>query len=307
MLSFRRGTPIAEIQKNSKIVKTIYVTDIDNEQNDIDSPVRDQILPKSFYTNLRGVSPTNLILLKKAIRDSNINILPKNANIHEAYNQSQILLKELLRKSIQIPKEEGHIQPIPMNESSRWGIFGPSGVGKSTFLSNLMNEYKKKYKKNDIFVISALTEDPAFEKIKPIYIKLDESVINDPLTIKEFKNSMICFDDIESITNKALKDAIFTFRDECLQVGRHENITTCCIAHGILMGAESKVLLNEADQVCVFPRSNFAAITNLVKRYYGFSKDDINYLKELGQRSRWAVIKRSFPSTIMGEQEIKVL
>jgi len=307
MLSFRRGTPIAEIQKGNKVIKTVYVTDIDNEKSDIDSPVRDQVLPKSFYTNLRGITPINMILLKKAIRESKPEILPKNANILDAYKQGQILLEDLLRKCIQIPKEEGTIQPIPMNESSRWGIFGPSGVGKSTFLGKLMVEYKKKYKKNDIFVISALTEDEAFEKVKPIYVKLDESVITDPLSIKEFKNSMICFDDIESITNKALKDAIFTFRDECLQVGRHENITTCCIAHGILMGVESKVLLNEADQVCVFPRSNFSAITNLVKRYYGFGRDDVNYLKELGQRSRWAVIKRSYPTCVIGEQEIKVL
>lgn len=307
MLSFRRGTPIAEIQKGNKVIKTVYVTDIDNEKSDIDSQIRDQVLPKSFYTNLRGITPINMILLKKAIRESKPEIMPRNAIMHESYKQAQILLEELLRKCIQIPKEDGTIQPIPMSESSRWGIFGPSGVGKSTFLGKLMMEYKKKYKKNDIFVISALTEDEAFEKVKPIYVKLDQTVITDPLSIKEFKNSMICFDDIESITDKALKEAVFRFRDECLQVGRHENITTCCIAHGILMGAESKVLLNEADEVCVFPRSNFSAISNLVKRYYSFGRDEINYLRELGQRSRWAVIKRSYPSAIMGEQEIRVV
>ena len=307
MLSFRRGTPIAEIQKGNKVVKTVYVTDIDNEKSDIDSPIRDQVLPKSFYTNLRNINAVNMILLKKAIRESKPDIMPRNANMHEAYKQAQLILEDLLRKYIQIPKEEGTMQPIPIAESFRFAIFGPSGVGKSTFLGRLMMEYKKKYKKNDIFVVSALTEDEAFEKAKPIYVKLDESVITDPMSIKEFKNSMVCFDDIESITNKALKEAVFRFRDECLQVGRHENIATVCIAHGILMGAESKVLLNEADEVCVFPRSNFSAISNLVKRYYGFGRDDVNYLKELGQRSRWAVVKRSFPSCIIGEQEVKVL
>ena len=87
-----------------------------------------------------------------------------------------------------------------MAESSRIGVFGPAGVGKSTWISNFIKKYLEYYKDNKVYVFSPKLDDPAFKKIKNVhYVKLDDSLIKDPLDVSEFKDSICCFDDIESI------------------------------------------------------------------------------------------------------------
>ena len=49
------------------------------------------------------------------------------------------------------------------------------------------------------------------------------------------------------------------------------------------------------------------AIERICKNYYGFGKDDIAYLKMIGKKSRWCCVKRSYPSVIMSEHEIKIV
>lgn len=309
MLSFTKGQTIAEIvYKDKKKPKDIKLLDETMETPEIIPKNLDELLPKSFYSGLRNVSSTNLLLLKKAIKTQNKNLIANGNNaLQSAFNTANELLIELCKKNFYIPPSEGSIECLPLQESSRVSIFGPSGVGKSTWTGNFLQQYKKKFKKNKIYVFSPIRGDTAFDKVKVDYIRLDDSILDEPLEIKEFTDSVCVFDDIESINDKKIKDAVEKFRDICLECGRHENITTLCISHIILNGPATKRMLNESDQVVVFARSNFNAIKNLCTRYYGFSKDDINYLKQIGEKSRWQVIKRSFPTCIISSNNIRVL
>jgi len=306
MLSLRRGLPVAElIPSNSKTkTKTIYVNDADDDDNDIDSNIKDEILPKSFYTGLKNVTPSNMLLLKRAIRLNNRLMLGTNGCLLDAFDRAEVLLKELLRKYLEIPKKEGHIQVIPQHESSRIAVMGPSGAGKSVWISNFLKQYRKKYPKNEIYVFSPLKDDPAFEDIKLKYVKIDESILEDPLEVKEFENGCLVFDDIESIREKQLFDCVQRFRDAVLETGRHYNETCICVSHVILNQNATKRILNECN-VCIFPKTNWSQISNLCRRYYGFSKDDLNYLKNV--KSRWAYIRRDYPTTIVSEQSVKML
>lgn len=309
MLSLKKGQPLAEIEFKDKKKKnqTIHVLDDDdNDKVEIIKTNKDEILPKSFYTSLKNMSSINLALLKRAIRDDNKMIL-KTRNLQDAYEQAQILLKDLLNKNFVIPKSQGNIKPLPLQESSRIAVFGPSGVGKSTFISQWLRTYKEKYPKNHIYIFSPKTKDPAFNNIKKLdYVKLDDSILDDPLECSEFINSVCVFDDIESITNKDIYDAVRRFRDQCYEIGRAPyNITTIAVHHVILANQATKIILNESEEVILFPKSNFSAISNLCRRYYGFDRDQLNYLKEVP--SRWVVIKRSFPTCIISENAVKVI
>jgi hypothetical protein len=313
MLSIKSGNHIANVLKGKRVVKSIYLNDLtndDKETTDNDNN-KDELMPRSFYTTLRGITPANMIILKRAIRLNNNEIIPKhNTAMIDAFKQAQIILKEVNNKTIIIKPDDGIIQFVPVDKHFAIAVYGPSGVGKSTWVANLMLEYKKKYKKDcDIYVFSSIKDDVAFAKAEPTYIKIDDSILTDPFNIAEFglnKHNLVIFDDVESLNDSHYK-AISKFRSSTLECGRHENIDIIAIHHVILGGNDTKKIINECDYSVVFPRCNFSSIEKLCKNYYGFGRDDLSYLKELGKRSRFAIIKRSYPSCIISEHEVKIV
>ena len=309
MLSTKSGDHIANVVKAKKVVKRIYLNDVNKDDNEVNND--DSIIPKSFFTNLRGITPANMLLLRRAIRINNIELIPKaHETMLEAYKQAQILLKELSNKSIIVKPVDGHLQLIPPEKHFALAVYGPSGVGKSYFVSRFIMEYKSKYKKDcDVYVFSAVKNDPAYEDIKPTFINIDDTVITDPFNIGEFglnKHNLCIFDDIEALGSSHYS-AIAKFRDNCLECGRHCNIDIIAIHHVIQGGKDTKKIINECDYSIVFPRCNFSSIQKLLANYYGFSRDDISFVRDLGKRSRAVVVKRSYPSFIMGEQEVRIV
>ena len=312
MLSFKSGIRLCDIvYKDKKATKsaphTIYVRDNEDGNAEITGLNRDELLPSSFYGYLSQKSPENFMRLKKAIRESKKGLLDNNLNLMSMYDQAQDKLKSLVKKNFKIPTTEGHLEVAPMLESTRIAVFCPSGVVKSTWISKFIKTYLKYYPDNQVYVFSPKINDPAFKDIKKLsYVKIDASILKDVLDVSEFKDSICLFDDIESISDKKLNESVRKFRDQCYEVGRSpSNITTIAVHHVILANDKTKIILNESDEVVLFPKSNFSAISNLCKRYYGFGKDELNYLKNVP--SRWVCVKRSFPTTIISEQEIKVI
>jgi GTPase SAR1 family protein len=309
MISFKSGTRLAEVEyksKGKKSNKTIYIKD-DEGKPEVSNKNKDELLPKSFYTSIKNPSAHGILLLKKALRESRPELVSKYENLTNAYIMGMDLLKDLDKKYFSVSKEEGKIIPVPMEESSRIGVFGPSNVGKSTWISSFIKKYIELYPKNHIYIFSPKLDDPAFKGIKNLdYIKLDSSVVETPFEVGEFRNSICLFDDIESITDKAINMAVRRFRDQCYEIGRApSNITTIAVHHVILANEKTKIILNESDEVVLFPKSNFSAIESLCRRYYGMTKDQLNYIKDIP--SRWVVVKRSYPTTIISENAVKVL
>jgi hypothetical protein len=306
MISLKSGTRIAEVNlgKKKSDKQIIYIKDDDTSKSEINHADKASLLPNSFFKRL---PPSNVLALKSAINTGKKGILGDNLNMQAQFDMAQEELKKLEKKYFEIPKTLGKVEPIPMQESSRIGVFGPAGVGKSTWIGNFFKKYLEFYKDNKIYIFSPKIDDPAFKKIKNLsYVKIEDSLLQDPLDVSEFKNSICCFDDIESITDKRLNNAVRVFRDQCYEIGRSPtNITTIAVHHVILGNERTKIILNESDEVVVFPKSNFSAISNLCKRYYGFTKDQLEYLRDVP--SRWAVIKRSYPTTIVTENAIKIL
>jgi GTPase SAR1 family protein len=309
MLSFKNGVRLAEIEYTNKKKKSkeIFVKEDDGEKNEMITTKKDELLPKSFYTGIKHINSNGLMVLRRAIRDGNIALLGKNQNLQLHYTMAMDLIKDLEKKYFSIPREEGKISPVPMIESSRIAVFGPSGVGKSTWISAFFKKYLQYYPKNDIYIFSPKLDDPAYAKIKNLhYVKINDDILEFPLDVSEFKNSICCFDDIESITDKRHNEAIRIFRNQCYEIGRApSNITSIAVHHVILANEKTKIILNESDEVVLFPKSNFSQIKSLVTRYYGFGRDDVNYIKDVP--SRWVVVKRSYPTTIISENAVKVL
>lgn len=317
MLSLSNGKLIARIDyKSDKPSETrskatnIYITTDESEKPLIDSKVKDTLLPRSFFNDTK-LSPHKVVLLKKHIRAQTE---PEDTELKTFYNQGNELLDEMLRKVIEFDKSEASIFPVPDKEQRWLGnyyIAGASGSGKSFWIGKYLAECRKIWKSAPIYVFSMVQEDMAYKALKPIYIKIDETILQDPLDPKEFRAdkgpSFLIFDDIEVVSNKRLAEAVETFQNLCLETGRHDNLVCFNVSHCMLNGNRTKKIINESDHVIFYPNSNFAAISTFLRRYNGFMKNDLNTVKDIGKKSRWIMLSRPYPTHLVFEYGVRIV
>ena len=163
-----------------------------------------------------------------------------------------------------------------------------------------IKKYLEYYKDNKVYVFSPKLDDPAFKKIKNLhYVKLDDSLVKDPLDVSEFKDSICLFDDIESITDKRLNNAVRVFRDQCYEIGRAPtNITTIAVHHVILANDRTKIILNELTMYICWKKN--LKKNRILTEYYGI---DESYLKNINTKS-WCLFNFKY-SKVITPREIK--
>ena len=199
-------------------------------------------------------------------------------------------------------------QQIPDVETERQigFITGASGSGKSTYIKKYCKEYKKTFKKNPIYLFSALKEDESLDEIKPSRIKIDDALVSNPIDVEEFKDSMVIFDDIDVIRDKKQREAVYDILNQVLEVGRHHNISCWVANHLPTAGKDTRRILNEAHFIVYFPHSGSARQLNyLLQDYIGLDKKDIKKLKN--SKSRWATIFKNYPMIAMTEKDIFIV
>lgn len=76
-------------------------------------------------------------------------------------------------------------------------VTGCSGSGKSTYTRKFIEELRKVKKDIPIYLFSALPDDESLDSVKPKRVILDDSLIDDPIDIKEFADSVVIYDDID--------------------------------------------------------------------------------------------------------------
>ena len=202
---------------------------------------------------------------------------------------------------------ESKFQQIPDTNTERQILYitGPLGSGKSTYTRMFLEEYKKKYKDREIYLFSSLKEDESLDKIKPKRFKIDDSLWKDPLKAEELKESVCIFDDIDVISDKRIKEAVYNIMNNVLERGRHFKITAIITNHLPTNGRETRRILNEAHAYVFFPHSAGGKIRYLLQEYLDIDKKMIRYFKNAN--SRWCCIFKNFPMAYMLEHEIWML
>lgn len=303
MLSLTEGTPIAKIidshtfkEKKGKH-KYLGICDpeeqtrergytIDPYQLISEDELEDEL-------NTRKISVTKRALKKKI----------KEGKLNERMGKEFII-------------NDGMLSPVPNIDSERDVLYvsGPSGSGKSTYIANYLENYCEIYPDNDIYLFTAINQpDPAFEKFfdngskktknRMTKVVLDQDYMNDigteeEINVEDLKNSAVVFDDVDVIPMKKIRDHILELRSRCLEIGRHFKITTCCTTHQLCNYKSTKILLQEATKVVVFPRSGSTYhIKRFLKEYCGMKADDIQ--RVLNLPSRWVLVNKTYPQYIM--------
>ena len=98
------------------------------------------------------------------------------------------------------------LQMVPNTNSERdvYYITGPSGSGKSYFVRLYCEQYRKKFKNNEIYLFSNLKEDESLDSIKPKIFRIDEELHTEPIKVEELANSCVIFDDTDCISDRKI-------------------------------------------------------------------------------------------------------
>lgn len=183
-------------------------------------------------------------------------------------------------------------------------VTGASGSGKSYYTAGYMREYRKMFPKNPIIIFSSLEKDKTLDDIKNTKrMVLDEKFYNTPLSIEDFKDSLVVYDDTETISNEFIQQKITNIKNLILTTGRHTNTFCLITSHNTNAGLKTKLTLLESHCITIFLFSmGSKALKYLLETSFGFDRKQIDKIKSLD--SRWVTILRTNPITIMYEKGV---
>jgi hypothetical protein len=205
-------------------------------------------------------------------------------------------------------KNNEYIQHTPHKSNERQILYitGASGSGKSYYVNKYGNEYRKKFKNNPIYLFSSVQDDTSLKIPDLKRVKLDEGFLNAELTASDFKDSLVIFDDTDVINNKHILKKVNLILDTILQTGRHHGTSVIYTSHTACNGNQTKVILNEAHSVTIYPSGlGGRSIKYLLDQYFGLEKEQIRKIKRLP--SRWTTIVKSYPMIVLYEKGAYIL
>lgn len=198
-------------------------------------------------------------------------------------------------------------------QNNRIVIIAPSGSGKSTFASNYINLYKKKYRKNNVFLFSRHDVDPSIDKSKPTRVQVTEDDIIESSRNREpvlendnLADSLVIFDDIDKGSSKLLTNYWYTLASDLSQNARKLSIDLMFILHNTNY-SKTRMLMSEATHYCYFLNSGSKAMyIRLLKSYQGIDdKKIINKLFNI--KSRYIVFSNIAPLYILTENMVMLM
>lgn len=208
------------------------------------------------------------------------------------------------KESIEIP-DENCFQVLPDCDKDKRSIYyiaGASGSGKSYIARTIADNYKKLYPNRQIYVISKLDKDETLDAMKEPPVRIQyEALVENPIDINAFSNSLVIFDDYDTIEGKA-GEAVHSLINDIAIMGRKHHdgqgcISMLCLTHHITNYKKTRLILNEASHFVVYPQATSThALTYLLKTHLGLERDDIKKLKKLG---RWVCFGKMYPQYLL--------
>ena len=210
-------------------------------------------------------------------------------------------------KSIELD-DEGMFELLPSPDPKKrevWYIAGQSGSGKSFIAKQLAAYYHKLFPERGCYLVSKLTKDDTLDALKFLKRINIQSFIDDFPELDEFKDCLVIFDDYDTLTGDAEK-VVLKIIDDLAIMGRHTNTTMLCLSHFLTNYKKTRLLLNEATHIVVYPMStSFHALRYLLKNYVGVDEEDLKRHRKLG--SRWLMYSKGFPQYMVSQKDAELL
>jgi len=210
-------------------------------------------------------------------------------------------------------KHKFALAPRKLSEKERSVLFlsGESGAGKSYYMREYAKRYNKMFPENEIFLISYLDRDEtldSYDKITRLNCFNDEFLqeCGDLDLNAEFSNTLVIFDDIDSISEKKNKVIIYGLLNKMLRTGRHYGISVAYVGHELYANHDLKCILNESHVIVWFPKHlNYKKLRYLLEEYFGLNRQQVEKIRAIKDRSV-AYIKGS-DKLIVSERQAFIL
>ena len=244
---------------------------------------------------------------KKGIPPEHLNLEVDGAE--DAYREMLGEVEEKGSTKIKLPPGSTfslNFNPDPTKRSIFY-IAGASGSGKSYIAKHLSEQYQKLFKGRPVYLVSKLKEDETLDGMteKPQRLNIDK-LVETPLTdLEPLRESLIIFDDFDTLTGKDAKAVQQLIDDICI-MGRHTITSILILSHHLSNFKKTRLCLTEATHFVVYPQSTGAhALNYFMKTYVGMGPEEVKTLKSSG--SRWVCIHKNFPIYYITETEAAMI
>ena len=184
------------------------------------------------------------------------------------------------------------------DQINRVYLSGGTLSGKSYLAARLARDYKIQYPKRNIVLYSYIEDDVAYKGLNIKKIRIDESLLDDPMDIQELSNSLVIFDDAEAFSDKDILNELERIRNACVNTGRHYNIDTIICRQNMLESHKTKSILNSCFNIVGFPHSSSRyQFSQWLDRYLRLPKSIIQRI--LALPSRYVLINITTPMYIL--------
>jgi len=193
------------------------------------------------------------------------------------------------------------------NQVDRIYIAGEAGCGKSTFISQYVRAFLRKYPDSAVMMISSKNSDETLDCLPIERLAINEDILHNPISIEEIASKstpcLILFDDVEDFPTKKITDEVGRLRDKIIRTGRGIGIYCCYVHHDPCDYKATKLQLFEASKVVIFPRRcGRGTYDYLLKNKLRVSDENIKLMANL--RSNYVCINKSHPRALIADKYI---
>ena len=179
--------------------------------------------------------------------------------------------------------KSGRFQIVPtnnINDPDTYLIVGKAGSGKSFLIAQYLQQFKIYYPKYRIYLFSQKTSDKHLDSFITKRIPLDK-IGPAQFTVDDFKNTLVIFDDIDTIDDKEVNKATFALLQMILEVGRSNGIFTIMTSHLATDREKTKRILNRCTAFIFFKKSSGRNTTYCLEEYMGFTHKEAKALYKI--------------------------
>lgn len=339
MLSFNNGRKVAiALDKAGKELFTIHVTEekeLPDIQVDDTLSLIDDIDIDQLKRSLRmGKIEENVLkrLLKERKNKKNgidmsggkmdlskINVSDK---IKRALRVLEDKANEKLKTELDFEGDKSVHSVVPLigvgKENFDRSIFlcAPSGAGKTWMVKLIIEQDKKK---RPVVLFSKIPDDDSLKSLEGLKTPKDgkERLIKIPLLCEDdlmdlpveddLRDTICVFDDIDAF-HSDISQYIREYRDSLLEAGRHKNITCICTSHLLNNYTKTKIMLNEAELVILFPNSNRRHASTFLSNRLGLDKQERDfYINKAQKAGRYLAMKMSAPNMLIHNKGLLII